>query len=561
MTAVLYKAALYIRLSKEDGDKPESNSISNQRDFIYSFLKGKPDIQVCAEKVDDGYSGIDFNRPAMLELLEEMKQGNINCIIVKDLSRFGRNYIETGRYIQQIFPFMGIRFIAINDNYDSRNPDNQTDNMILPFKNLMNDSYCRDISIKVRSQIEVRRKRGDYVGSFPVFGYCRDTAHKSRLAVDEAAAATVREIFKLRIAGQNNKQIASYLNEHGIPSPMEYKMILNWRFSTSFKLKPQAKWSQKAVDRMLQNEIYTGVMVQGKEKTLNYKVKKRISVPKEEWVRVENTHEAIISREDFELVQKLKRCDTRTAPGRQDLYLFSGLLRCGDCKCNMVRKPVKSGGRTYTYYVCSGNKNDKTVCSSHRIREDYLSAAALLMLRCHIRVAGCLGELLNAIEALPLQEYEIHKKCEQLDRRKIELVRYQRLKLSLYEDYKEGLLTRKDYSEMNADYEDICEQARRAIELLEEEMKTLMQSRKSHSKWLETFQSIGNVTELSRGILVLTIEQITVFDANTIRIQFKYQNEFEDISYGSEGGEVKWQEKAGSRQEQQLLENRRRPYI
>lgn len=527
-SAVLYRAALYIRLSKEDGDKLESNSISNQRDLIYSFLKGKPEIQVYTEKVDDGYSGIDFNRPAMIELLEEIKQGTINCIIVKDLSRFGRNYIETGRYIQQIFPFMGIRFIAINDNYDSLNPENQTDNIILPFKNLMNDSYCRDISIKVRSQIEVRQKRGDYVGSFPVFGYFRDKECKNKLVIDEAAAAIVREIFAMRIAGQNNKRIADYLNEHGIPSPMEYKMLLHWRFSTSFKLKPQAKWSPMAIDRILKNEIYTGVMVQGKEKTLNYKVKKRIRVPKEDWVRVEDTHDAIISKEDFELVQTLKKCDTRTAPGEQDLYLFSGLLRCCDCKCNMVRKPVQSGDWAYTYYVCSSNKNDKTVCSSHRIREDYLCSAVLEMLRHHISFVCVLGELLNAIAALPLQEYDVQKKCKQLEQRKAELVRNQKLKISVYEDYKEGLLTKKDYLEMKSDYEGICEQIESAIDLLEEEIELLMQNRQSHNSWIENFKAVGNVTELNRALLVLTIEQITVFDANAIRIKFKYQNEFEN---------------------------------
>lgn len=527
-TAV-YRAALYIRLSKEDGDKQESNSISNQRDLIYSFLKGKQEIQVCVERVDDGYSGIDFNRPAITALLEEIKQGVINCIIVKDLSRFGRNYIETGRYIQQIFPFMGIRFIAINDNYDSINPENQTDNIILPFKNLMNDSYCRDISIKVRSQIEVRQKRGDYVGSFPVFGYFRDPEQKNKLMIDEVAAETVREIFAMRIAGKNNKRIADYLNEHGIPSPMEYKMLLHWRFSTSFKLKPQAKWSPMAVDRILKNEIYTGIMVQGKEKTLNYKVKKRIKVPKDEWVRVEDTHEAIISREDFELVQNLKLRDTRTAPGGHELYLFSGLLRCGDCDCNMVRKRVKSGDQEYAYYICSSNKNDKTVCSSHRIREDYLCTAVHALLQRHIAFICSMEELMKSIEELPLQEYEVQKKNQQLQQRRKELVRNQKLKISVYEDYKDGLLTKKDYLEMKADYEGICIEIENAIDILEEEIDTLVQSSTAHCGWIETFKAARNVKELTRGILVLVIEKIIIFDANTIRICFKYQDEFETV--------------------------------
>lgn len=526
---MIYRTALYIRLSKEDGDKIESNSISNQRDLIYAFLKGKPEFQVCDEKIDDGYSGINFNRPAIIELLEEIKLGTVNCIIVKDLSRFGRNYIETGRYIQQIFPFMGIRFIAINDNYDSINSESQTDNIILPFKNLMNDSYCRDISVKVRSQIEVRQKRGDYIGSFPVFGYFRDTAQKNKLIIDETAAEIVRKIFTMRISGQNNKRIADYLNDHGIPSPMEYKMLLNWKYSTSFKLNKRAKWSPMAVERILKNEIYTGVMVQGKEKTLNYKIKKRIKIPREEWIRVEDTHEAIISKEDFEVVQKLKLCDTRTAPNEQDLYLFSGLLRCCDCGGNMVRKMIRSSNSIYTYYVCSSNKNDRTICSSHRIREDYLYTVVLKMLQHHISIVCSLDELLRSIEELPLQEYEVKKKSKQLEQIKTELLKNQRLKICVYEDYKEGLLTKKDYLEMKADYNLICNQLGNTIDILEEEIDSLMHNSKSHSVWIENFKSIGNITELNRSIIALTIEQIVIFDANAVRIKFKYQDEFENV--------------------------------
>ena len=525
----IYQAVLYIRLSKEDGDKAESNSVSNQRDLIYSFLKDKKDIQVCDEKVDDGYSGVGFDRPALISMLEDVKQGKINCIIVKDLSRFGRNYIETGRYIQQIFPFMGVRFIAINDRYDSENIDSQTDNIILPFKNLMNDSYSRDISIKVRSQIEVRQKRGDYIGSFPVYGYFRDQEQKGKLVIDSAAAEVVRDIFDMRIKGYNNRRIADYLNEHGIPSPMEYKMLLHWRYTTSFKLKPQAKWSPMAVERVLKNEIYTGVMVQGKEKTLNYKVKKRIKVDKKEWIRVEDTHEAIISKEDFNIVQKLMLRDTRTAPDGTQLYLFSGLLRCGDCGGNMVRKKIRSAGGEYCYYICSNNKNDKSVCSSHRIREDVLSKVVLEMIRTHFSLISTMDELNGIIAKLPLQELEVQKKCRQLEERRKELIRYQKLKISVYEDYKEALLTKKEYLEMKEDYEVSCRQLEEAIETLVGEISLLIKGNGLHSPWIERLKDKGNISELDRGLLAMTVEEIIVMDSEHIKVHFKYRDEFEIV--------------------------------
>lgn len=525
-TAKKYQAALYIRLSKEDGDKAESNSVSNQRELIYSYLKNREEIQVCEEKIDDGYSGVGFDRPALHSMLEDVKRGKINCIIVKDLSRFGRNYIETGRYIQQIFPFMGVRFIAINDHYDSEQVDSQTDHIILPFKNLMNDSYSRDISIKVRSQIEVRQKRGDYIGSFPVYGYFRDRERKGGLMIDRTAAEVVREIFDLKIKGYNNRKIADYLNEHGIPSPMEYKTLLHWRYTTSFKLEPQAKWFPMAVERVLKNEIYTGVMVQGKERTLNYKIKKRIKVSKEDWIRVTDAHEAIISKEDFAIVQKLMLRDTRTAPSGRQLYLFSGLLRCGGCGGNMVRKKIRSAGKEYCYYICSNHKNDKSVCSSRRIREDFLQKAVLEMLKAHLALVSTLDELKDMIEKLPLQEKEVQKKCRQLEDRRTELIRYQKLKVSVYEDYKEDLLTKKEYLEMKEDYESCCKRLEEAVVTLEGEVSSLVREKELHSPWIERLKDKGNIDELDRGLLAMTVEEIIVTDAQHITIHFQYRDEF-----------------------------------
>lgn len=379
----VWKVCGYVRLSHEDGDKEESNSVTGQKELIRYFLRLHPELVECSIRVDDGFSGSSFDRPAFCEMMEDVKAGRINCIVVKDLSRFGRNYLEAGNYIERIFPFLGVRFIAINDNYDSLYHSAAADGWLIPFKNILNEAYCRDISVKVRSQIAARERQGRYIGSFPVFGYVRDQRRRGRLVIDESAAGVVREIFAMKLAGENNRQIADKLNQRGVPSPAEYKAARNPRYIAPFQLNPQAKWFPATVERILKNEMYTGTMVQGREGTLNYKIKKRVKAAREDWIRVEDTHKPIVSREEYALVQKLLRSDTRTPPGARALYPFAGLLFCGDCGQSMVRRKLTVSGRTYPYYICSENKRDKTVCSSHRIREDKLSEAVFTLLMAH----------------------------------------------------------------------------------------------------------------------------------------------------------------------------------
>jgi DNA invertase Pin-like site-specific DNA recombinase len=527
-TQAAFKAAIYIRISKDDVEKSESYSVANQRDLILSYLKSHPEIKLCAERIDDGYSGVNFDRPAIQELLTETKNGTINCIIVKDLSRFGRNYIETGRYLEQIFPFIGVRFIAINDNYDSMAANNSHDNIIVPFKNLMNDAYSRDISIKVRSQLEVRQRRGDFIGSFPVYGYVRSDENKKRLAIDEFAAQTIRDIFKWKISGMNNQKIADKLDELGVPSPLEYKAMLNWAFSTSFKLKPKAKWSAVAVGRILKNEIYTGTMVQGKETTPNYKIKKRIKKAPAEWIRVEDTHEAIISAEDFAFVNKLLLADTRTAPSNNEVYLLSGILKCANCGGNMIRKPTKVGGKEYIYYICGTNKQDKTKCAeTNRISENQLIEITFQMIKNHISVIMSLDKIRDYIDTLPMQNIEVQKIESLLKNKREELTKNQSYKQSLYEDYKESILSKKDYLEMKNEYQVFCDETEKIIVGLEKELFALLENDKPHNQWIENFKNHENITELTRPVLITLVEKIEVVEKKRLRIKFTYSNEFE----------------------------------
>ena len=280
-----YKAAIYLRLSKEDGDfsfsgeKLESDSISNQRLLIMDYLKKHPEITVVKEYCDDGFTGANFERPDFNKMMDAVRAGEIDCIVVKDLSRFGREYIGSGEYIQKIFPRLGIRFIAINDHYDNAQPGAADNELVLPFKNLMNDSYCRDISIKVRSNLEAKRRSGQFVGTRVVFGYMRSPDNKNQLVIDPEAASVVQEIFKWKVEGLSPAQIADQLNTANVPSPIEYKKAKGSKQRTCFQTKQVALWSAVAIYRILKNEIYTGTLVQGKTTSPNHKVKKTVAKP------------------------------------------------------------------------------------------------------------------------------------------------------------------------------------------------------------------------------------------------------------------------------------------
>lgn len=381
-----YFAGAYTRLSQDDGDKAESDSIRNQKELIRNFQKSHSEIHIVEEYSDDGYSGVNFERPGFQKMITDIHEKKIDCIIVKDLSRFGRNYIETGKYIEQIFPALGVRFIAINDNYDSAEKRQPGDQIILPFKNLVNDAYSRDLSVKIRSNLNAKRQIGDYVGAFAPYGYKKAEDNKNQLTIDWPAAKVVRRIFQLRIEGKSNAVIADILNQEGIPCPYDYKRHSpdSRNFASGFHGNGEASWSFNAINRILTNEIYLGTMVQGKSTRPNYKIKKTVVIDQEKWIRVKNTHEAIISQRDFDIVQKLAGIDTRVSTEEGEVYLFSGLVLCEKCGDTLIRRTVVRNHTRYTYYGCYDRK--RTIkCKGVVIREDDLEQAVLTSIQKHIQ--------------------------------------------------------------------------------------------------------------------------------------------------------------------------------
>ena len=530
----IWRAALYLRLSKEDGDKEESESIANQRELLISHIqRNLPDVTVVAEKIDDGYSGADFNRPSFIEMMEEIRAGRINCVCVKDLSRFGRNFAESGKYIEHVFPFLGVRFITVNEGFDSFHKKSQSDNIVLPFLNLINDAYCRDISIKIRSQLDVKRKKGDFVGAFVVFGYKRDERNHNKLAVDEPAADVVKLIFKWKMDGYSAQSIADRLNELGIASPMEYKKSLGLAFSTSFATSSKSMWSAVAVFRILRDETYTGMMVQGKCGTPNHKVKKKMRKPVTDWARVDGMHEAIICYEDFSLAARLLQRDTRKAPGEETVYPFSGMAKCGLCGENMIRKTVHSNGKRYVYLTCCRG------CKGARIAEEALTGAVTATIQSHINNILNLERVLHFIDDLPLKQDEVQKLDGQIAEKRAEIERYSRLFFSLYENFESGLISQDEYLKMKTRYNTLRTDAEQAVISLNREIGDIISNSGEKHQWIERFREYHDFTGITRRMVVSLIDVITIHAGSRLDLLFCYRYDYERaVSFATAVGQI-----------------------
>lgn len=526
-----YHAAIYLRLSQEDGDisvsdKNESNSISTQRDLIQAFLRKQADILYETEFCDDGYTGTNFDRPGFTDMMKAVREKRVDCIIVKDLSRFGRDYIESGKYIQKIFPMLGVRFIAINDGYDSADTENQSNDFVLPFKNLINDSYCRDISIKSRSNLDVKRRNGEFVGNFAVFGYMRSPDDKHKLIVDEEAAVVVRNIFNWKQEGWNAQQIANHLNKLHFPSPMEYKRKCGHNYRTSFKTKTVAQWSAVAVLRILKNPVYTGVLEQGKTTTPNYKVKTRIVKDESKWVRVENAHEAIITPAQFELVQTVLGIDTCRAEGQDEIYPFSGMIYCADCQSPMIHRTATAGGKKYQYYMCSGNKRDKDSCTTHNIKCELVEKVVLATVQAHISMAIDIDNAMKRVEALDWEKREIRKIDAQISAMELDVEKFNNIKMELYEDLKSDLITKEEYHSFKNDYDIRIQSIRQQIAGLVSQRNAVEGGLTSVQGWFAQFRKYENIEKLTRLTIVSLIERVEINENKDIHVKFRHTDQF-----------------------------------
>ena len=467
-------------------------------------------------------------------MMEDVRAGNVDCIVVKDLSRFGRDYIEAGRLIQKTFPALKVRFIAVTDGFDSLTADDNETSFVLPIKNFVNDAYCRDISCKVKSHQRMKREKGEFIGAFAVYGYRKDENDKNRLVPDRYAAHIVKTIFKWKMQGMSSLAIANRLNDTGILSPMEYKKSNGEKFSSGFACQ-SGGWSSVAVKRILTNEIYTGTMVQGKSEKVNYKLKTCREKPQDEWVRVADTHEAIVTKDDFDMVQKLLQTGSRALSGNHAVHLFAGLLFCGDCGEPMVRRVSRYKGTMHVHFICR-TRNRGEGCTRHSISEEELKEVLLqgvqkqaALLSDEMKVAAHAQKLEVGFETLAQLEQEVL-------RLRGEQENYLFLRSCLYEDYKGGLITGEDYESFGAIYEARYAKLQSAIEKQEKLIHTMFKSGIAGGIRLDRFKETAQIAELSRDVLLSFVDKILVYEEKRICISLRGKEPFSGLNAHCESG-------------------------
>ena len=531
--AMRWRLGKYIRLSKEDllRGRDESNSVINQRRLLEQYHQTHLDeFHDGTEQdvyVDDGKTGTDTDREDFQRLLADVYSGRINCVIVKDLSRLSRNYTDARNLIENLFVRLNVRFISLAEGVDSyRNPDSVS-NIIVPITNVMNDQYCYQTSKKIRQVFDMKRRNGEFIGSYAPYGYVKDPNDKHALLVDPEAAEVVKSIFALFLSGMNKRGITYYLNDHGTLCPTAYKQQQGLKYNAP-NAQGNPMWSTITIDTILTNRVYVGDMVQGRQRVKSYNIHIQEKVPEEEWFIVENTHEAIIDRETFAKVQSLLKRDTRTAPKAKQLYLFSGFLKCADCGRAMSR--IASKG-IYVYYQCGTYKSlSKKACTMHSIKSDRLEAGVLFAIQQQVHLALTYSEFVARINSAPLKKSKSKRLEDTIAAKEKELAKIMRYKQALYQDWKDGEITRNDYRHMSEDYEQQIEALTRIMQTLTAEQEQLENGVDAESPCLTAFLKYRNIDKLTREILGELIDHIKVYEGGNISVKFKYADEFRRIA-------------------------------
>ncbi len=535
----IYAAAVYLRLSKEDGDvcgegrKEESNSITNQKRLIHDFLKGREDIRVFKEYVDDGYTGSDFLRPSFQEMIKDMEEGKVNLIIVKDLSRFGREYIEAGRYLQKIFPAAGVRFIAVTDHYDSLTADRTEKSIVIPVKNFVNDAYSADLSVKIRSHLESKRGNGEYTGAYVSYGFRKDSSDHNKLVADPVAGENVKRIFRWKLDGMSNSQIAEKLNALGIPAPADYKRSLGIRYRSGFQKSLYSGWSPVAVGRILSNPLCKGMVVQGKKERINHKIKKMAAKPESEQSIYRQEDLVLIGEKQFDAMQGLLKKDIRTNPGQEGAYLFSGILYCPDCGRQMIRRKTTHKGKQTIFYICKTYNVEKT-CTRHSIKEQELVTLVTEAVKAQAQMAADEEEILKAVGEAMERIPTVSLTDTRLPELEKELEENAAMLSGLYTDWMDGILSKEEYEEMKVFYSGRCGELEGQIKKRRERAGNAGEAVRGARQWLGSLKDTGSllagtVGEIRRSLIFSLFDRIWVYEGKRVEFSFLYQDRMAEV--------------------------------
>ena len=503
------KTALYCRLSQDDGIEGDSNSIQNQKAILQKFAEDHHFPSPCFY-VDDGFSGGNFQRPAFQQMISDMENGEIGIIVTKDLSRLGRNQLHTGLYIEERFPMFGVRYIAINDNVDT---DSSESNDLMPFKNLFNEWFIRDTSRKIRAVLKAKAERGERLGTRAPYGYRKDPDTK-KLIVDDEAAAIVRRIFAMCASGSGPSQIARILKKEQILTPTMYAYTRFGMNHTCLDTAHPYNWSDSAIANLLENEIYLGNTVNMKYSTKSYKDKRRVEHPREECMVFENTHPALITREVWDMVQRVRK-NKRRLTKMEEQNKYSGLVFCADCGSNMVLHRAHTMSASYNHFTCRTYKKDGEACTGHYIRECVLDEIVLEDLR---RVTSAAREhpekfaaYIGGKQSAELQR-EIRRQEKELAAMRKRKAELDAIFKKLYEDSVLGRITTEQFQMLSSSYMEEQNQIAASIPQKEADIQRLRETVNGTDGFLDKAKRYTDITELTPELLRLFIERIVVHE-------------------------------------------------
>jgi site-specific DNA recombinase len=541
----VWNIALYIRLSRDDGND-ESLSVTNQRKILTEYVEKefKEPYELVDYYIDDGRTGTDYERPDFQRMMHDVETGRVSCIICKNLARAFRNYADQGYFLESFFPRHGTRFITLGEpKIDTYLHPEAISGLEVPINGLMNDRFAAQTSSSVRRTLDSKRRNGEFIGAFAPYGYKKHPHDKNALVIDEEAAEVVRDIFHWFVYGDgasakggaegkgglSKEGIAKKLNEMGVPNPTLYKARKGLKYKNPNAGQNDGLWTGASVSRILSNKVYTGTMVQGRQRVISYKVHDVVNVPPEEWFEVENTHEAIVPKALFEKAQALQERMTRAPPGKRRTHLFSGLLKCADCGKSMTRRA--SGG--YVYYTCSTYKRkSKEKCTRHTLRLDALEQAVLLALQRLIALTVDFDELKKALKRVPAPRKKSTRLKNLLRHREQELSKTEDFLLELYMDWKSGEISREQYRAMKEKFERQAQQLHGAIRNIREEIVAAEREWEEGDPYLEAFLQHGNIQSLAQGLLTELIETIYVHEGGQITIVFKTEDPLQGPLHG-----------------------------
>lgn len=534
----IYSTGIYVRLSVLDGHQDHSDSIRNQEALLQSCVENDPSLSLYSVYSDNGQTGVNFRRKEFERLMDDIRAGKVNCVIVKDLSRFGRNYIETSEYLEKIFPFLGVRFIAVNDSYDSID-SSASDSLSMYLKNLVNDTYARDVSQKICSVLYEKQERGEFIGNW-VYGYLKSKDHKNHLVVDEETAPIVRMIFQLRLSGMKYQDIARRLNRQGVFAPSRYRfekgMVKNSRYADTI-------WKGDVIRKILSSEVYLGHMVQGKTGQALWKGEEQTARPKNRQNIVRNTHEALVDGKTFDAIQQMGRKTVQEYVDKQHSQtettenILKGLVYCGDCgrrlrrqKCVHENKRKNPGLHIQYFFGCHTHSIDKNRCVSVRTPEDATIEAVSHVIQSHLVTMTDMETLMKSAHrkasALSKQQ-KIQKKRKQVQE---QLERIARLRETLYEDYIEHhLMNERDYLYAKKRYGEQEAEKRGILEELAAQEAVVQENGIVEPIWFQPFQTFGETQKLTRELALELIDRVIIYSRNHITVQLRFEDEYQRL--------------------------------